>query len=90
MPGTEDPNAHARSGESTKSNDGTDQPGDGKIVGELGFVRAEINPNLTTGVNAGLTGFDARIAGAGASINSRGIGLHTPLGSISLRNPFKK
>lgn len=88
--GVEGPNARARCGVSSRGVEGMAQLSAGKITSEVGYARAELNPNLTTGVSAGSNGFDARLGGAGASINSSGIGFHTPVGSIGIRNPWKK
>lgn len=60
----------------------------GKITSEVGYARAEINPNLNTGATIGPNGFDTRIGGAGASISREGVGFHTPVGSIGMRFPW--
>lgn len=60
----------------------------GKISCECAYVKSELNPNLTTSASIGSNGFETRVGGTGVSLSRRGASFHTPLGSVSLRNPF--
>lgn len=88
--GVEGPNARANFGVSTDGVGGMAQLSAGKIKSEVGYARAELNPNLTTGATFGRNGFDTRVGGAGASVNRNGVDFHTPIGSFGMRNPWRK
>lgn len=86
--GVEGPNARANCGVSTNGVGGMAQLSAGKISSEVGYARAELNPNLTTGATIGRNGIETRIGGAGASITRKSVDFHTPIGSIGMRFPW--
>lgn len=83
--GVEGPNARAKFGVSTNGINGMVQLSGGKITNDVGYVTAELNPNLTTGVSCGRDGIDTRFAGSGISISSKSANIHTPIGSFGVR-----
>lgn len=83
--GVEGPNARAKLRVSTNGVEGMAELSAGKIKSEVGYVSAELNPNLNTGVSCGRNGFDTRLGGTGASISRKGAGIHTPIGSFEVR-----
>lgn len=83
--GVQGPNARANAGVSTDGFDGSLELSAGKITGDVGRVRGELNPNLTTSAKFGRNGFETRVAGTGASLTRRGVAFHTSIGSIGWR-----
>lgn len=86
--GYEGPNASADCSISTSGFGAKAELSAGKISSEVGYARAEINPNLTTSATFGMNGIDTRIGGTGASISRKSVDLHTPIGSIGMRFPW--
>lgn len=83
--GVEGPNASARCGVSDKGATAKVELRAGKIIGELGYVQAALNPNLTTGGSVGPDGVEARVGGMGATVGKGGVHVHTPIGSLGFR-----
>lgn len=84
--GVEGPNARANCRASLRNGfEARAQLSAGKIKGDVGYVTAELNPNLTTAVSYGRNGVETRIGGVGGSISRKGVGLHTPIGSFGVR-----
>lgn len=88
--GVDGPNARARCGVSTNGVGGMAELSAGRISSEVGYARAELNPNLTTGATIGANGIETRVGGMGGSITRNSASFHTPIGSIGFRYPWNK
>lgn len=60
-----------------------------RVGGEVGYFQGEVGPNYTTAASIGVNGIEGRLAGVGCSITPYRFCVHTPFGSVGIRNPWK-
>lgn len=82
------PSARANFGVSTNGVGGMAQLSAFRMTGEVGFVRGEVNPNLTTGTTIGRNGVETSVCGAGGKITPNSVDIYTPFGSFGTRFPW--